>query len=196
MVEEDFGAPARLVVTVLALLAESSLMHVVFPMAGLTGRRQLLLIDLAAMAVLTFQLRVPVLKREACVLVMVEGTLFPATRRMAALAFLPVASLVPIVGFVAGKTSRPELLFVEVPGMATSALDRDVSADKSKIGLRIVIERKFLPFRRRMAGLTFLTVLPTVYIVQPVAVRALRWRGFVALVGVTALAAHLLVGVL
>ena len=57
-------------------------------------------------------------------------------------------------------------------------------------------ELQELSRRRALQGLAFLTVLPTVYIVQPVAVRALRWRGFVALVGVTALAAHLLVGVL
>jgi hypothetical protein len=164
-------------------------------MAGMTGRRQFFLIDLAAMAVPTFQLGVPIPKRETRVLVMVEGTLRPATRGMAALAFFAVASLVPIVGFVADKTSRPEILFVEMPGMATIALDLDVSADKSKSCLLIVIERNFFPFLRSMAGLAFFAVLPAVYIVQPVAAHALGRRGFVALAGVTALAADLLMGV-
>ncbi len=194
MVEGDLFPVGR-AVTGGAFLAECSLMHVIFPMARMTGRRQLLLIDLAAMAVLAFQFRVPVPKPEARVLVMVEGTLFPATRRVAFLAFLPVASLVLIVGLVAGETSRPEILLVEVPGVATIALDLDVSSNKSKSSLLIVIERNFLPFLRRVAGLAFFAVLPCVYIVQPVAARALRWRGLVALVGVTALAAHLFMAV-
>lgn len=193
---EGDSFPVGRAMTGVTFPAKSSLMHVVFPMAGITSHRQLLLIDLAAMAVLTFQLCVPVPKREVCVFVMVERTPFPATRRMAALTFLAVASLVPIVGFVAGKTSRPEILFVEVSGMASNASDLDVPADKGKSGLRIVIERGFFPFLRSMAGLAFGAVLATMCVVQPVAVRALRRRGFVALVGVAALAADLLMGVL
>ncbi len=126
---------------------------------------------------------------------MVEGALFPATRAMTALTFLAVASLVPIVGFMAGNTSRPEILFVQVPGMTAIALDLDVPANKGESRLFIVIERNVFPFLRSMAGLAFFSVLPAVHIVQSVAVRALRWRGFVALAGVTALAADLFMGV-
>ena len=194
MVEGD-SFPVGRAMTSGAFLAKGSLMHVVFPMARTTGLIQLLFVNLATMAVLAFQLRVSVLERELCVPVMVEGNFFPATRRMATLTFLPVPSLVLIVRFVAGKTNRPEILFVEVPSMATNALDPDMTANKSKCSLRIVIERNFFPLLWRMADLAFFAVLPAVYVVQSVAVRALRWCGFVALVGVTALAAHLLVGV-
>lgn len=82
-----------------------------------------------------------------------------------------------------------------MPGVASDALDLDVAANERKFGFRIVIEKYFFPFLWGMTGLAFLAVLPRVYIVQPVAVRALRWRGFVALAGVTALAADLFVGV-
>ncbi len=132
----------------------------------------------------------PILEREARVLVMVEEHPLPTTRRMATLTFLTVASLMLIVGFMAGKTSRSEILFVEVPGVATNALDLIVPANKREISLRIVIERNFLPFLRNMAGLAFIAVLPSLYIVQPEAARALRWSGQVEHVGMTAHPAH------
>lgn len=173
-----------------AFRAKGSLMHVVLAMAGLAGRRQLFLVHVAAMAVLTFQFRMPVPEREARVLVVVEGNPFPVAWRMAALALRSVAALVPIVGLVAGDTSRSEILFVKRPGMASGARDLDVPADKRELGLGVVIEGDVLPFPWGMAGLAFLAVSPAMYVVQPVAVDALCRRRLVARVGMTALADH------
>ncbi len=148
------------------------------------------------MAVLAFKPRVTVLELEFGVPVMVEGTLCPVTRCMAAFAFLSVAPLMLVVSLVALKASLPEVLLVEVSGVATNALGLFVPTNKSKSGLRVMIEGDLFPSLRRMAGLTLLAITPAMAVIQPVTVRAFVRGAFVALIGVTAFTAHLLVSAL
>ncbi len=98
MVEEDFGAPARHIVTVLALLPLLALMYIVLLMASKTRRPKLLLLWIRPpVAGPAGEFFVPLFQPETGVLVVVEGDLFPAGRPVTGGAFLANSSLMDVI---------------------------------------------------------------------------------------------------
>jgi len=111
---------------------QAALVHIVGPVAGDTGLVQLLRIDVALVAILAFQPGVLAFECEFRVLVVVEADLAPVLRRMTALAFLTIASLVLVIRAVTGDAGFGQFLFVQIARVTGIAANRLVLAGKGE----------------------------------------------------------------
>ena len=114
MIEIDFLDPAFLAVTLVALLAFLTLMHIILSVAGVTILGCLVLIKIARVAVHTGNFLVLAFERVLRVLIVIEFNLAPGFRRMAIMAFLTVQALVLVFKLVTRKAVRLEILVVDV----------------------------------------------------------------------------------
>ena len=157
----DFPVPA--VVAGCAVGAETSLMRVLFLVAGdafgfgiLECRR--------GMAFLAFDLEMSSQQWETSA-AMIEAGLIPRLLVVAALALLALLTFVLIVSLMAGETGSLEFVLEKTPLMAGDALDFAVFPAKRILGIPVMIESAGFPVFLDMAAFAFLAEMPFVFVV-------------------------------
>ena len=193
VIETNLLPPARVAVTTAAVVALTPGMSVVVEMAGCTFRRKFFLLRVRAMALLTGGLRVLAVEWEVRLLGVIEAHLLPAPLRMAARAVAPVAPPMDVVSRVASDATVVELLLLERPRMAGTAIHPGMAVRQRKIRLLAMIEDRRVPLLRRVAARAVATELPAVDIIGRVTGTAVRRSSLVTFPHVTQAARHALV---
>jgi len=139
VVEGGYAAPIDLVVTPLAADTKLALVSIILPVTRNAGRCQLVAIEIARMARIAFDFRMPASQRKFRCLVMVEANRTPLVLLVAGLAFGAVPSGVNILDPVAidAHGANPLVAFAD---MARGADDGAMCALKRELGL-VVVER-------------------------------------------------------
>ena len=168
--------PGARIVAVVAAGASKTVVIVVEPMAALAVHRDCTLLGVGFVTLLTPEIGVSSLQREAGVPAVVEASLLPARRIVAGLASRPETASMDVVHAVA-RDAVHRRSFETIARMAGAAVRLGVQPLERKAG-RGVIESKLPPGERLMAALALLAQLALVRIGIAVA-------GHAAAVGLT-----------
>ena len=129
--------PTCLVVTALTGAAQLAVVRVILLMAGDARHGELVAIEVARVAALASDLRVPAAERKFGCLVVIETDRRPLAGGVAGLAIDAILAGVLVVETMAGD-ARPGEIFVSLPRMACRACDLGVRADEGKPRLAVV----------------------------------------------------------
>ena len=143
VIEGDFLAPARLLVTLLAPRAELTFVGIGLAVAARTIGRQLVAVEISRMARIAFDGRVLAAQRKLGRFIVIEADRRPLRRGMAGFAFLSVTARMLVLLGMTTRAGHPNVL-VALSGMASAASDRLVSANEDETGL-VMIEGFGLP---------------------------------------------------
>jgi hypothetical protein len=139
MVEGGYAAPTGLGVTPLAAGTKLALVPIILAVTRYTGRRQLVVIEIASVARIAFDFRVCASQWKFRRLVMVEANRAPFVLVVAGLAFGAVSSGVNILNPVAIDACGADP-FVAFANMARGAEDGAMCTLQRELGL-VMIER-------------------------------------------------------
>ena len=188
MIETNRFGPALLAVAVLARRPERTLMHIARPMTAIAVRIRARGLHGSPVTGRAYERCMSAVEREARIDRMIEGHLWPRSRRMAGRAIRAVIAGVNIIGSVTGKTFRIRRIVEGRILMAGRARKPAVTVDESEACFLEVIEARVRPTRRRMTILTDLSVPPRVHVVHTMTGDAPGRRLDVDLVAMTAAA--------
>lgn len=168
MIEPELRNPARRNVAGFAALPDLSEVYIIVDMAVATGGRERL-IKPARMAAVARQVVVTCRKRYTCPAVVVKAHRVPAENAVTTATVGAEATLVNIIGKMAGATftvAGIAEVCVTVTGFAGHAL---VAANQSEPGRCKVIESWVVPSLRAMTIRTLATVSALVYVISAMA---------------------------
>lgn len=167
-----FLPPDRIVATC-AIGSELALVDIVIGMTAYTGHRKLYDAGWLFMAGVAGERLVRPAQREPRHRVVIEAVLLPVATIVAACAIGAVAALVDIVLHMTGDAGPRRLPDRVAHAMARGATRCRMFPDKGKAGVRVMIERRRLPARRRMAACAVGSARAFVHIVPGMARDAL-----------------------
>jgi hypothetical protein len=176
VVEGDFLAPTRFVVTLLAFASKLACMRIVLLVARGTHHAELVAVETAGMARLALDLRVAATQGKARCLGVIESNRFPGLHAVARLAFGAMATSMRILNLVAGHARRREPL-VALAGMACCASNLGVGALQGKFGPRVIERLHPPPGLFAVAGFAAFTQPPLVGIDRLMAIETSAGRG-------------------
>jgi len=137
VIEGLYLTPTSLPVTLLAAAAKLTLVPIILAVTRYTGRRQLVAIEIAGVALIALDLRVRASQREFRRPVVIETNRGPLVRLMAGLAFCTVPCGVSILNLVA-IDARGANALVAFANMARRADDGSVCPLEPKLSLVVV----------------------------------------------------------
>jgi len=176
VIEGNYAAPARLSVALLAAAAELTFVPVILAVAGHTGRRQLVAIEIAGVAGVALDVRMRGSQRKLGRLAVVEADRVPPALVVAALALGPVAPAMHVLNSVAVHACGANVL-VALVHMAGGTGHGTMRCYKREFG-PFVIER--LDAAPSLLGMTTLARFPEAAFVRIaclVAIEAACGRG-------------------
>ena len=192
VVELNPFPPTLLVVTLVALFSLLTFMNVIGFVAVITELAELFLVGIAPVAVQAHQLGVALHQLEFSVLVVTEFHLGPFDKAMALVALFTHTPFMIIITPVTVDTC-PLQFFLEIVVLVTGIAFRLImGATKRKLGF-IVVELCLRPAGGVMAFVAFLFKPSLMNIVESVTGETFLRCIFVTLIGMTAVARHLLV---
>ena len=153
----------------LAFLAFLPFVFVVFLVTRITIGRQFHLVQVPLVATDTLRLTVLPQQRILCLLVVVEQNFFPTLFDMAGFALRPEGTFVFVVLGVTRVTGHLQLVFIQIPFVATCALCLAVLPQQRIFGLLIVVEQNFFPAFFEVAGFALRPECALVFVVLGVA---------------------------
>ena len=162
MVEGGYAAPIGFVVRPLAADTKLALVSIILPVTRNAGRCQLVAIEIAGMARIAFDFRMPASQRKFRRLVMVEAHRAPLVLLVAGLAFAAVPSSVNILDPVAidAHGANPLVAFAD---MARGANDGAMCALERELGLVVV---EWFDARPCCLGMTVVARFPKATLVR------------------------------
>jgi hypothetical protein len=151
VIERYFFSPAFFVVARFATRAELAFMRVIGFVTGDACRRQLVRENIAFVAAIAFDGLMRVTERKLRRLVVIEADRLPLCRGVACGAFLPVATGVDILNFVAIKAS-PRQVFIPLTYMTDGAPHIAMCTLERELGLAVIEGLLLGPGLLGMAG--------------------------------------------
>ena len=182
MIEYHLVTPAAFAVaarTILALLTAMDIVGAVtVDAAGLQFVR-----EIAPMTGVAQDLLVLAAQREIGLTVVIEATLGPGLFGMTTFAAFAIASMMGVVGTVAGNTRRREFLGTQRLGVASFAGQLAMAAAQGKIGVLGVVKTRLVPLLFVVAIRALRTIAAAMHIVQRMTRIAVCGCFFITLVG-------------
>ena len=176
VIEGHYAAPARLSVTLLATATELTFVPVILAVAGHTGRRQLVAIEIAGVAGIALDVRMCGSQRKLGRLAVVEADRVPLALVVAALALGPVAPAMHVLNSVAVHACGADVL-VALVQMAGGAGHGTMRRYKREFGTSVI---EWLDAAPSLLGMTTLARFPEaafVRIARLVTIEAACGRG-------------------
>jgi hypothetical protein len=171
VIEGRHATPIVLAMTSLATIAKLTVVPIVLAVTRYTGRSQLVAIEIAGMARVTFCLRVGASEWKFRRFIMVEANRAPLVIIMASFALGAVPSAVDVLNLVAIDASSANSL-VAFASVARGTRNGAMRPPEWELGLVVVVRFDATPRRLAMAALAYFSKATLVRIIRLMAVEA------------------------